>query len=94
MRASIDQIFEGHVRKAKEAVDENTQQLIRDALNGGFNKIIAKDKIIRGLEDEPDLLLDFPAKFRQHFKEALADAVARLVAERNRQNVLNQLEDI
>jgi hypothetical protein len=43
------------------------------------------------LGEELDVLLEFDTKFMRHFKEALADAVAQLVAERSRRSLLEQL---
>ncbi|KAG9837930.1 hypothetical protein KCU98_g8668, partial [Aureobasidium melanogenum] len=94
LEASIDQLFDVHVRKAIQAVDENTKQLIRDALSDYSVEEDAKAATKEGLNKEPDVLLDLEAKFKRHFWEVLADTVARLVAERNKQNVLNQLMDI
>lgn len=91
VEASIDRLFDKHVDKAKKAVNGDTKQLIREALSIFSVVMTVKAAIKEGLHKEPDVLLDFEAKFMRHFNEALADAVARLVAERNRQNVLSQL---
>ncbi|KAH0333384.1 hypothetical protein KCU81_g9877, partial [Aureobasidium melanogenum] len=91
VEASIDQLFDKHVGKAKKAVDGDTKQLIREMLCSTADEKVAKAAIKEGLNNESDVLLNFEAKFRQHFREVLADAVASLMAERHRQIVLEQL---
>ncbi|KAG9562117.1 hypothetical protein KCU71_g7426, partial [Aureobasidium melanogenum] len=90
LEASIDQLFDTYVDKAFEVVDENTEQLIRYTLYTASHKQNIKDVIKNGLNNEPDMLLDFEAKFERYFKEALANAVARSVAG----DVLFQLKEI
>ncbi|KAH0146378.1 hypothetical protein KCU67_g12254, partial [Aureobasidium melanogenum] len=90
LEASIDQLFDTYVDKAFEVVDENTEQLIRYTLYTASHKQNIKDVIKNGLNNEPDMLLDFEAKFERYFKEALANAVARYVAG----DVLFQLKEI
>ncbi|KAG9736245.1 hypothetical protein KCU73_g10297, partial [Aureobasidium melanogenum] len=90
LEASIDQLFDTYVDKAFEVVDENTERLIRNTLYTASHKQNIKDVIKNGLNNEPDVLLDFEAKFERYFKEALANAVARSVAG----DVLFQLKEI
>ncbi|KAG9539254.1 hypothetical protein KCU61_g5636, partial [Aureobasidium melanogenum] len=90
LEASIDQLFDTYVDKAFEVVDENTERLIRNTLHTPPHKQNIKDVIKKGLNNEPDVLLDFEVKFERYFKEALANAVARLVAS----DVLFQLKEI
>lgn len=94
LEASIDRLFDEHVSKATKAVDDDTKQLIKDAIGSTFARVTVTAAIKIGLNNEPDVLLGLEAKFMRHFKNALADAVARLVAERNRCNLLDQLKEI
>lgn len=72
-------------------VDQATMLLIEDAIGSVSAREMMKDAIKAGLARESDVLLDLETKFEQYFKEALADAVASLVAARSRLNVLKQL---
>ncbi|KAK6002689.1 hypothetical protein QM012_001439 [Aureobasidium pullulans] len=92
--ASIDKLFDEHINKAIEVVDENTGNMIEDILLGASTETTMKAVIKESLKNEPDVLLDFEAKFMRHFKEALAEAVARLAAAREKSNIFNQLRNI
>jgi hypothetical protein len=76
VEASIDQLFDTQVSKATAMVDETTKQLIKHALASDLAEKNAKAAIKNGLYKEIDVLMDLEIKFMQHFKEALADAVA------------------
>lgn len=89
--ASVDQLFDTYLNDAVELVDETTNQLIRDALSPASGIKDIKNAIKKGLNNEPDVLLGFEVKLMRHLKEAVADAVAGLVAERSRRDVLEQL---
>jgi hypothetical protein len=94
VEASIDHLFDTHVSKAAAMVDRPTQKLIEHALASDLAKKNAKATIKNGPCKETDVLMDFEIKFMQHFKEALAEAVAQLVAERSRCNILKQLMQV
>jgi hypothetical protein len=94
VEASIDHLFDTHVSKATAMVDKPTEKLIEHALASDLAKKNAKAAIKTGLYNEIDVLMDFEIKFMQHFKEALADAVARLMAEKSRSNLLEQLTEV
>jgi hypothetical protein len=91
VEASIDQTFNAYLSKATTMVNEHTKQLFEDAFTSGLAREKARTAIKEGLGKEVDVLLDFDTKFMRHFKEALAGAVAQLVAERSRRNLLDQL---
>lgn len=84
-------MFDAHLSKALAMVDESTKTLIGDALINDIAKQTVKMMIKKGLDEEPDVLLDLETKFARCFKVALADAVANLVAWRKKPSVLNQL---
>lgn len=82
----MHQLFDEHIQKATEAVKENAAQLIKEVLGSAFARKTAQDAIRKGLDNDPDVLLDFEAKFLRHFKDALANAV--------KTHVLDQLVDV
>jgi hypothetical protein len=91
VEAGINQKFDVYLSKAITKVNEHTKQLFEDAFASGLAREKARTAIKDGLDKEVDVLLDFETKFMRHFKEALADAVAQLVAGRSRRNLLDQL---
>ncbi|KAH0285204.1 hypothetical protein KCU62_g7737, partial [Aureobasidium sp. EXF-3399] len=91
MKANLKGMYDTCVEKAMTMVDNATMLLIQDTLQSISAREIIKETIQKGLAKEPDVLLDLEAKFERYFKEALAGAVADLVAQRSRLNVLKQL---
>lgn len=89
--ASVDHLLDTYIEDAVDIVDETTKKLIRDALSPASRMKDINNAVKKGLISEPDVLLDFEVKLMRHLKEALADAVARLVAERSRRDILERL---
>lgn len=86
-------MFDSYVSAVKAMVNETEKDLIEDVLISDLARRAIKAEIKKGLDKEGDVLLGFELKFEQNFKEALADAVSKLVAERLRREFLNELEE-
>lgn len=84
-------MFDSYIIKAKAMVNSTAKSLITDALTSDSAGRTIEAEIKKGLDKEPDVLVDFELKFEQCFKEALADAVAGLVAKRRRRSFMDQL---
>jgi hypothetical protein len=91
VEANIDQLFDTYVDKAIAMVNETTKTLIEDTLQNHLASKPIKAAIKNALDKDPDVLFGFETKFLRCFDEALADAVADLVARRQRDDLLYQL---